>query len=908
MLDGRFLSGVECFSDIAVGRSSPTILQWVRDTVPSLLLCLALVGLTGLVAHAERRIELVLDGNWRGGYDILVTPSGQDFGASDTSGLVDASFISTAGRGGITMGEVEAIRKVEDVEVAAPIGMVGALRNYALSPALWVPNPAEPTNAPVLEQGRVHVFRMSVDVTDTRGESWRALARNVGYVALQSGAVSQAEGVSDQSASGYPIGFAPLWDESGFFLPLGQLPDFSTSVVAVDPVAERELLGAERAAFLDDLAEAPTERDLGAAGRDWAALVDQEQFLGPRTDILNIVDGLAPSRTAVPLVVSEPAEGSIEMTVRVEPLLGEVSQVPMSVSAMEDLVGHGSFGEPLIEVTADASGVTAPFSSPDLLVLWPGTQRPAGEGDVLMYQPATDLSTTLTGRPSYRSRGDRTFQVAPMDVVGAAGQEMGPGVMDLYGGDPTVGLTRAYRQASTPDGAQTQAGALPAPLGTFRLTDLAEPDAMAASYVPSGLQPTTPTRISEGPRSGEVIHPAFSNLDFITSPPGAFTDLKGGAALRGETPVDAVRVRVGGIEAYTTENQERVARVAAQIEELGLVATIVAGSSPQPVSLEVPQYEPSEGGTTWTDLPPVVQEWTTLGAVGAVERALSTASRDLAWAATASVGLGLVTTSLLNARGRRHEVSSLWLLGWRRTAIRRRLLLRQAAGLVLITLTAAACLVWAQHSIRPVVVALVVLAYGVAGASVLLAMSSARNPNNRAGRSRRPVTSLGGYALRRVFASPLSLALATGGIAALAVVSGLSVVAWQDNLRSAGSTRLATTAIDVTAASILTLGMVGVLAAVMLLLTGHRIEMRHRSDHEAALARLGFNPRTRRTLLRREELIRIAMTTITGGTAAIAIGLSVPAPSYPVVTVVAVTLVVLLARQWGTRFNREMRT
>lgn len=889
-----------------MARFWPLSLTWVRGVVPSLLVCLALAGLTGVAAHAERRVDLVLNENWRGAYDILVTPMGQDFGAADTSGLVDASFISTAGQGGITIAEVEATRLLEDVEVAAPLGMVGALRNYAMSPVLWVPDPTKGEDAGGLEPGRVHVFRMSVDVTDTRGKYLRPLARNVGHVALQSEERSQPEGSSDQTASGYPIGFGPLWDESGFFLPLGQLPDFSTAVIAVDPAAEQALLGAERSAFLDGLLEAPRERDLAAAGSSWAGQVDQAQFLGPKTDILNIVDGLAPSRTAVPLVVSEPTEASIEMTVRVEPLLSEVPEVPMSVGAMEDLVREGNFGEPLVEVTADASGVTAPFANPDLLMLWPGTQRPAGEGDILMYQPATDLSTVLIGRPSYQSTGGRSFQVAPLEVTGSAGQDVDPGSMGLFGGEPTVGLTRAYREVATPRGAQSQAGVLPVPLGTFALTDLADPDELAESYVPSGLQPTTPTRIVQGPRSGEVIHPAFSNLDFITSPPGAFTDLDGGAALRGETPVDAVRVRVGGIEAYTPENQERVASVAAQIEELGLVATIVAGSSPQQVSLQVPLHLPSEAGTVWSDLPTVSQEWTTLGAVGVVERALSTASRDLAWAAMVSVGLGLVATSLLNGKGRRAEVSALSLLGWRRSTIRRRLTLRQTPGLALITLTAGACLVWAHPGIRPVVLLLVVLAYGVAAASVALAMGSARKHGNRAGRDRRPVTSLGTYAVRRVTARPLTTALASGGIAVLAIVSGLSVLAWQDNLRSAGATRLAATAIDLTAASILTLGVVGTLSAVILLLTGQRIEMRQRRTQQAALARLGFTPRIRRNLLRREELIMITVTALTGGAAALAICLSVPDPTYAVVAVVAVTLIVVLARQWGTIIDREV--
>lgn len=891
------------------GRRSQRV-GWVRTLLPSALVCAALVGLTGVAAHAERSIDGVLNENWRGSYDILVTPPGQDFGAAQTSGLVDASFISTAGQGGIGIAQVEAIRQVDGVEVAAPIGMVGALRNYALSPVLWVPDPVEDASSSVLDPGRVHVFRMTVELTDARGEIPRPLSKNVGHVALQGRAGNPASDISELMATSDPGGFGSLATDREFYVQLGQFPDFSTGIIAIDPVAEQELLGTEHSGFLRDLRQAPRERDLSVAGEDWIDLVDVDRFLGTETDIFSITQDPTLSRDAVPLVVAEATEGSIEMTLRVEPLLAEVPELPTSLSQIRDLTTDAAFGAPVMDVTVDASGITAPFSSPDLLVPWTGTEVPPGEGSVLMSLPSTDLSTALFGRPSYDSTGDRTFEVNPLDVVGPAGHNVDSAehseTLALQGGDPNIGLTRAYRQATEPSGAQTQAEVLPVPLGTFNLSDLSDPDELAASYVPSGLQPTTPSRISEGPRSGEIVHPAFSNLDFITSPPGAFTDLAGGATLRGDTPVDAVRVRVDGVDTYTPANQERVARIAAQIEDLGLTATIVAGSSPQQVQLWVPLYQPPGSGTTWTDLPPVEQEWTTLGAAVVVDRALTNASRHLAWAAILSVGLGLVATSLLHARGRREEVSALWLLGWRRSAIRRRLAMKQIPGLALITTTAAACLIWADAGLRPTLVALALGAYAVAGASIALAMSSARNRVARSGRKRKPVTSLRSYAARRVTASPLTTALATGGIAVLAMVSGLAVVAWQENLRSAGSTRLATTAIDLTAAAILALGAVGALAALVLLLTGQRIEMRQRATQEATLTRLGFTPRTRRSLLRQEELIMLAMTALAGGAAALALGLFAPDPTYAVAAVGAVTLIVLGARQWAASSNREV--
>lgn len=865
--------------------------------LPSLLVCISLLALAGLSSGTGVSLQDALDRNWRGAYDILVTSPAQDFGSAQTGGMVDASFISTAGEGGISVRQLEQIRAIPGVEVAAPIGMVGTLRNDSLSPALWVSDVVSGETT-VLPKSRV-VARVTMTLEDVRTEEPRVLARNVGHIGLESRSGSVDWSPEVLSAVGYPIGFAPLSNEQGFFVPLGQLPDFSASIIAIDPAAERELFGEEGRGFLRSLENAPQQRDLARSARAWMNQVDDVEFLGAWSDIAAMAEGVIPTRQAVPLVVSEKTEKALRMTVRIELASEMPDEVPVSDAAMRDFVEKAQF-EPAHEISTDVSGITAPFSSPDLGALWPGSTL-GDEGRFLFSEPSTDLLPTLLGRPAYEEfEGGATntdLKVTPMNVVGPAGELSDDGSMMLHGGDPDVGQTRAYRSPVTPPGGYGFAQAAPAPLGTFDPHQLVDRDQAEVSYVPSGLQPTTPTTILGGADAGQEVLPSLSNLDFITASPGAFTDLAGGEALRGETPIDAVRVRVAGVTSYTADNQEKVADVAAQVAARGLTATVVAGSSAQPIAIYVPQYHVDREGAAG-DLGWVTQEWTTLGAAVSVNEAVSDANRDLGTAATIAAGLGYVVASLLQARGLRHTVAVLTLLGWRRRRIVRYLVARQLPALTLILAAAGISALMAPSAARTGFAIVAGLAGLLTIATVRVSLSEPRSRQGT-GRSSSSVQSVAAYATRRLGSAPLILGLSIGGGAVLTTIAALSTIALQDQLASAGRTRLAVAVLDTTMASIVTLGAVGAGAAILLLLTGRRLEMRQRAAQERVLVMIGFRASFRRAIVYREELLMTLMIVLTGVVVALLTHLIEPGRTWPISVVAIVATFVVLGR-WAT--------
>ncbi|WP_293699234.1 hypothetical protein [uncultured Agrococcus sp.] len=667
------------------------------------------------------------------------------------------------------------------------------------------------------------------------------------------------------SGAGDPNGFSPVWTDQGFIIPLGQLPEFSSVIVAVDPEAEQALLGDERAVFLDPLREAPEGRDLGSSV--WSDLVDPDAFTVPFVALQEAESEVADPTIAVPLVVAQQPATNIVTRIDIAVAEAAIDEVPLETGAIREIIEQADF-EQLESVTLDVSGLSTPFSTPSLFAEWPGSEWPDDEGNAAFTLPATELEPLLTGRPRYEPLNPTTltddrpaFALIPGDIVDPAGTPVAESESLLQGSGTEHGVVRAYREA-TPAGGPGLAGALPAPLGTFVPQDIADPDFDEVSYVPSGVYHAGVTERLEG----GIVEPNLSGLDFITSMPGAFTDLDGGASLRGDTPIDAVRVRITGIEAYTPANQARVLAVTEEISALGLQATVVAGSSPQPVALYVPDYYPDRMGDE-ADLGWVSQEWTTLGAAVHVETAFTGLTVTLAVGVLAAVGIGVLVTSVHAGRGRRGEVAVLHAVGWSRDSIVRRLALREVVPTVLVVLMAAVTAYLTTASARPGILTLAAVTLVAAALSIPISLAKDSSVGaRRRSRSRRrePATTVGAIVLRRVIATPTTTLLAVGGTAVLAILAALTTAAVTDQLAAAGATRLADTVRDSSVVFMALLGLVGMFASVLLLSLGRSMQLRQQRAQERALTRIGFDIRMRAAIVRREDAVIAVLCAVSG--------------------------------------------
>ncbi|SDZ66896.1 putative ABC transport system permease protein [Evansella caseinilytica] len=130
-------------------------------------------------------------------------------------------------------------------------------------------------------------------------------------------------------------------------------------------------------------------------------------------------------------------------------------------------------------------------------------------------------------------------------------------------------------------------------LGTFRPPK--EENALTSS--PLGIYSTEKVKKT----AGIEMTPTISPGSFIATPAAGVTTLEAAELLKGDKPIDAVRVKLNGIERYDEAAQERIENLATMFMEQGYMVDIVAGSSFQTLHLNV------EG------IGEVTSPWTTLG-------------------------------------------------------------------------------------------------------------------------------------------------------------------------------------------------------------------------------------------------------------------------------------------------------
>lgn len=116
---------------------------------------------------------------------------------------------------------------------------------------------------------------------------------------------------------------------------------------------------------------------------------------------------------------------------------------------------------------------------------------------------------------------------------------------------------------------------------------------------PLGIYHQAPTKTKDG----TVVHETAVPGSFIASPAHGLIDINDAIHIKGETPIDAIRIKVAGIQQYDEKAEKKILRVVEQLHQLGeFHIDIVAGASPKTLRLDVEGI----GGVT--------QQWTSLGA------------------------------------------------------------------------------------------------------------------------------------------------------------------------------------------------------------------------------------------------------------------------------------------------------
>jgi hypothetical protein len=823
------------------------LFRWTRSTISvfvAVLMSLAIVGVSiadGVIVSVD---AATFDRNWHGLYDILVTPAGQTFDQVGTNDLVDPNFVSTAGAGGISEGQLSKIRAIAGVDVAAPVGLVGTISAPAQAPSLALNDDPEKQVTDLADQSQL------MRLTATLSSGSAKLSQSTGVVKLDRRTSSTITVPAKDGIQGYPNGFAPQANNLYMQVPLGQLPAIPSSVIAIDPVAEMKLLGAN-ASFLKALVKSPVERS-SAAGSEWIPLVDSKRFLVQQTEIQQAVADHDASRSIVPLVVNGSSSAKLTLSVKVETEALPLGSA-LSIDQLQKALTSGQFTSSEV-LTKDVSSLTVPFSSPDLSMLLPGSSLPAGESAGSFYSSTDSLRPQLAGRPAYspsKAPGDTSsaapkFDLRPLGAVAADGSSPNPSDAQQTGANPSVGLVQTYKHSRDAN-SEGRKPVIAAPVGTFATNELTAGDISGASYVPSGVYDGAVTTVVQpGPMShlspGDRIEPNLSGLDFITAPPGAFTDLEGGASLRGSAPIDAIRVRVAGVSSYNQANVAKVEKVAASIAELGLRTTIVAGSSPEPVSVYVPKYYLSDDGKSASDLGWVRQDWTTLGAAVTVESAISSLQRALVFTSLATAFVALLAVSIVLARRRRNDVQLYRSLGWSTPSVIRYLGSSQVPTITLVGVTALACAYFAGSREATITAGVVGVVGSLFAAVVFVALAlrtGERRVRRPQSRSRKLAVTPSSIALRHVRDAPGPFLAQVAGVTAVGLSVSLTLASLA-SARAQSATRLSSLVLDSSTVASIALGLTGAAAATVLVILARGSENARLSEDATVMRAVGF--------------------------------------------------------------------
>jgi putative ABC transport system permease protein len=208
-------------------------------------------------------------------------------------------------------------------------------------------------------------------------------------------------------------------------------------------------------------------------------------------------------------------------------------------------------------------------------------------------------------------------------------------------------------------------------IGSFKGSEIVQSKFDPSPLGIYGFSPAVLIRDRDGNPVNRELSKNFTPDTFLPIQPAGLTNLELAQWLKGDAPIDAIRVRVAGIEGYNKKSEHKILQVAQAIQEsTGLHTVIVAGASKQNVTVEVPAVGsyPAVG---------IVQEvWTGLGVATKIEHAVN----KMSLLTLAGLFLIVIVYTIVHTQTlfivRQNEFHVLQAIGWRKQDIRK-LLLRE---------------------------------------------------------------------------------------------------------------------------------------------------------------------------------------------------------------------------------------
>ncbi len=836
--------------------------------------------------QSQAALNRTVDQNSRGLYDILVQAR-----ADDNGGLMQPDIAT--GQGGISFDQLDSLRKLSGTSVAAPISLVSRVTQNLESPRLDAtdylgynaglvgtagdPSATDPVKWPAAESVLSDTpknYRLTASAVSSDGQSDHTL-----FKTMAEGSLGKAQLIEEQVEGGKNVRIAGPEGETGVKFPapaggsehslfnlsvsLPLAPQVTESVVAVDPVAERALLG-PAGDFLAPLEKAPPAdaRSASAIGRHFESLFTT----GISMDELK--EG--PDFLGVKLKYWAPLMSQYQQAKRGGQLTEDSQAIPLIVRSgtsldleysvkIEEIDGSGNVVKDVGTVTRSLDKDYLPFVSKSPFALaWPGSKDLAqllgdtGGFSQGLYNPAT-WSTDFASAPKYQDGA--TAGNGAVDKSAIPGEwvtvnrlpEKAPNGAPVDQTQRKPVDERAYREDL--ETGQKLATPLAMVYGTFDAEQVKDV-AGDVNRLPLGGYDPTPFTLTKDASGNDVenteLKPSLSATGLASQSAGAITDYYGLAAARGyednASVIDAVRVRAK-VPGSWKEAQPEVEQLANEIRDMGLQATIVAGSAREDASIFVPGYSKDDAGKE-SPLGTVQQSWVRQDAADAVSGSLTGTNLTLLFLTLIGAALLTGASTVSYVRKRRSEAGTLRAMGWTQARIRSWVLAEFGVGAALLAVAGIVLSLLSWNPATAIVSASVLVLYAAA------AFFAAQQLRHRDVVDQEPqhderliaVDSPLTFANRQLSTNKfntISLAVAVGVFAA--AVGGM-VALLIDIPRAAGASALSgLAAASITLPSII-LGLSGVAVGLLLTMVTGRFELQAKRQYLGTLQAMGWNP------------------------------------------------------------------
>lgn len=583
-----------------------------------LLMSSGLNYLLGLTETNQGTVEETLGKKWSSAYDIVVRPAGTK---KDVQNLLEPNYLNGIA-GGITQAQYETIQKMQEIDVAAPIAVMG----YGYIGAVW----KNESNEPKLEPG---IYRVRTKTAQNNGLQQTVMNESTDYC-IQGNETTDAQFTCDN-----------VYDRGkGFSDPM--------LIVGIDPEQEAKLVG------LDEVtASLPQSR-----------YFDKEDApkLLRRTDSQDHIE--------IPIIINAASFSNSKQTTILEKLSlpfetkeqqqKTIEQIKSAKDRKEDdsSLAHAK-GKQIEETITTSKEVEEVYYS-SIFGINPETGSTSQvdskknatvfDGSHIIFKP-TPLSYKETKSP-YQERWEKAFQIEEHPL-----SKMQDDMIDGY--IPKSGF-RAIELAKH----KVDTNKEPMfPLLTYRVVGFYNPSKLSVSKDPLNELPLETYRPAKASlvldENSLPINPARDitgighPAGLLTNPPNMLTTIQASQAVMGDNAISAIRLKVKGVETFNESSQKKLESIAKQIEkETGLVTDITRGSSPQPVLIEVKK----EGKTLgWMEQP-----WINLGAAITILKETTLGYSGVLIVLIGVAILYVLATNIVSLLARRKEMAVLLALGW----------------------------------------------------------------------------------------------------------------------------------------------------------------------------------------------------------------------------------------------------